>query len=61
MRKIIVKRHYEYDDWEQWVEGYDLVDSPLVYDSDGDYLIYGNVHSLKIAKKVAKFLSKELK
>jgi hypothetical protein len=61
MRNIVVKIRYEVDDGERYSSGYDLVDKPLVYDEDGDYLTYGHFWSRKIAKLVAQFLSKELR
>lgn len=61
MRNIVPKIRYKYDDGDKWQSGYDLVDKPLVYDSDGDFLTYGHFWSLKIARMVAKFLSRRLK
>lgn len=61
MRKIVTRMRYEYDDGERFFDGYDLVDKPLVYDKDGDYLTYGRFWSYNLASMVAKFLSKKLK
>lgn len=60
MKKLSVKIRWEYDDGEKYHNGYDLVDTPLVYDEDGDFLTYGHFWNKKIALLVAKFLSKKL-